>query len=155
LTVVHAEAMVEVLREPGLYDVTGGSPPTLAELRQRYAAQVAGPDRADEVWLNWIVTLHGGPVGFVQATVTRARGTWTADVAWVVATAHQGHGIATEAAAAVLHALAQQGTHRVTAHVAAGHAASEEVARRIGLRLTRRREHGERVWAALLDPPSW
>ena len=42
LTVADAAEMVEVLADPTLYAFTGGEPPTLAELEQRYARQVAG-----------------------------------------------------------------------------------------------------------------
>ncbi len=43
LRVEDAEAMVGVLGDPALYRYTGGVPPTLPELHQRYAHQVAGP----------------------------------------------------------------------------------------------------------------
>ena len=41
--------------------------------------------------------MDGGPLGYVQATVVRG----SADLAWVVGTAHQGRGVAREAAGAV------------------------------------------------------
>ena len=42
LTVDHAVAMVDVLSDPSLYEFTGGTPPTLEELTDRYARQASG-----------------------------------------------------------------------------------------------------------------
>src|SRR5712671_108836 len=99
--------MVDVLSAPSLYEFTGGSPPTLAELEDRYGRQVAGPPRAREQWHNWIVRRDGDAVGFVQATTYTGR--WTADVAWLITPGAQGQGYATEAAAAVVHHLMESG----------------------------------------------
>jgi hypothetical protein len=56
LAVADAGEMVRVLSGEALYAFTGGAPPTLAELRARYARQAAGrsPDGSQE-WRNWIV----------------------------------------------------------------------------------------------------
>ena len=42
--VFDAREMQAVLAEPALYRFTGGSPPSLEQLEQRYRAQIAGPD---------------------------------------------------------------------------------------------------------------
>jgi RimJ/RimL family protein N-acetyltransferase len=147
LTVEHAEAMVDVLADADLYAVTGGRPPELGELREAYRRQTAGSPRPDESWLNWIVVVEDQPVGFVQATVTERAEGGAADVAWLVGTAYQGQGFATEAASAAIAQLRRQGAVTVTAHIAAGHAPSEGVARRLGLVPTDVEESGERVWA--------
>jgi hypothetical protein len=48
LRVDHAGELVDVLSDAGLYAFTGGSPPSVADLEQRYARQVAGsPDPAE------------------------------------------------------------------------------------------------------------
>jgi len=73
LRVDDADAMATVLADERLYEFTGGEPPTAAELRGRYARQVAGSGRPDEVWLNWIVRVGGEPVGYAQASVEPAR----------------------------------------------------------------------------------
>jgi hypothetical protein len=68
--------MVAVLGDPALYEFTGGEPPTLDELRERYERQAVGrsPDRSEE-WLNWIVRItdDGHAIGFVQATIRDGR----------------------------------------------------------------------------------
>jgi RimJ/RimL family protein N-acetyltransferase len=92
--------MVLVLSDVALYEYTGGAPPTLEQLRTRYATQVGGrsPDRT-QGWLNWIVRGRGHPnaVGTVQATLVREGKDISAEVAWVVGVPHQGRGYQTEA----------------------------------------------------------
>lgn len=147
LRVEDADEMTGVLADPALYVFTGGEPPTLETLRHRYAAQVAGgPPVGDERWCNWIVRLReeGTAIGFIQATVTRV-GT-QADLGWVLGTAWQGQGYATEAANAALHRLIDDGVRVVSAHIRADHGASAAVARRIGLLATDDVEDGEQVW---------
>ena len=52
---------------------SAGGPPSVSELRARYARHVAGagPD-GGEVWLNWVVRRRDGlqAVGTVQATIS-------------------------------------------------------------------------------------
>jgi RimJ/RimL family protein N-acetyltransferase len=141
LRVEDAEAMAAVLADGSLYEVIGGSPPTVEDLRGRYARQVAGSGRPEEVWLNWIVRVAGEPVGYVQATVVDT----SADVAWVIGTPWQGRGYATEAAAALVAWLRDRGL-AVLATVAPGHRASERVATAVGLTVTDELVDGERVW---------
>jgi uncharacterized protein (DUF1684 family) len=147
LTVDHAPAMVAVLADPSLYEFTGGSPPTLSELSARYARQSAGhsPDGAER-WLNWIVVLKDQPsdqpIGYVQATVVGAE----AEISWVMSPAHQGRGLATEAATAMVDRLASAGITRLVAHIHPDHAASAVVGARLGLRPTNVVEDGEVRW---------
>ena len=146
LTVDHAAAMVAVLADPSIYEFTGGSPPTLPELSARYARQSAGrsPD-GSEHWLNWVVVLDDGsdePIGYVQATVVGTE----AEIAWVLSPAHQGRGLATEAATAMVEWLASAGITCLVAHVHPDHAASARVAERLGLRRTDVVEDGEIRW---------
>lgn len=148
LAVEHAEPMVEVLSDTRLYEYIGGAPPSLARLRRRYTAQAVGhsPD-GTQGWLNWIVTVRPErPVGYVQATIHRTGSLTEAEIAWMIATGHQGQGIATEAAGAMIRWLRSQGVHRFVAHIAAGHTASEKVARHQGLRPTDIVEDGEIRW---------
>jgi RimJ/RimL family protein N-acetyltransferase len=142
-----AEELVGVLGDPALYVFTGGEPPTLDELRRRFEALAAGaPAGGDDAWRNWIVRLRddGTAIGTVQATITR--GGRQADLAWVLGTASQGSGFATEAANAMLHALLDEGVVVLTAHIREDHAASAGVARRLGLIPTGEFEDGEQVW---------
>ncbi len=150
LGVAHADEMVFVLGDRGLYEYTRGQPPRLQELRARYARQAAGrsPDGAHG-WLNWIVRARrgGDPLGAVQATLAVEDGTLTAELAWIIGVAHQRQGYATEAARAMLEWLGRHGVAVVVAHVHPSHAASTEVARRLGLTPTGAVVDGEVQWA--------
>lgn len=149
--VEHAAQMVDVLASSALYEHTGGSPPSLAELTRRYERQVAGSPKADEAWRNWVVRDNGRAVGYVQATVRLQSGKSEAEVAWVVRPDDQGRGVATDAATAmVLHLLAH-GVVKVTASIADANESSRSVARRLGMSRTNLRQDGEQVW--LLNIP--
>lgn len=148
LTVQDADEMAEVLAGEELYAFIGGAPPTLPELRARYARLEArrSPDGLQE-WLNWIIRRDTDrrAVGYVQATVgDEGR---RAEVAWVVGTAWQGRGYASEAAAALAGWLRARGVARIEAHIHPDHHASMAVAGRIGLLPTDHVEDGERLWA--------
>ncbi len=145
LAVSDAAEMVGVLSAPDLYAVTGGEPPTLDELTERYRRQVVGRS-ADgrEEWLNWVVRVDDEAVGFVQATVTDGS---RASIAWVIGLAWQGHGYATAAASAMVAQLRTRGVTDVRASIAPGHEASERVASGIGLVATGQvDEDGEQLW---------
>ncbi len=143
----HAEEMVAVLADPELYRHTGGQPPSVAELRRRYELQARGRSGdGSALWLNWIMREQstGAAVGFVQATVGVA--SRTADVAWLVGIAFQGRGYAREAAGAMVGRLREDGVARVTAHIHPDNAASEGVARSLGLAPTTTVVDGEVRW---------
>ena len=146
LRVDHADEMVDVLSDAGLYAFTGGSPPSRDELERRYARQVAGSGDPAEVWRTWVVRLgdDGPAVGYVQATVRPAAG--SAELAWVVGPTWQGRGIAREAAALVLDHVRAGGAGRVVAHVHPEHAASQRVAAALGMAPTDRLVDGEVEW---------
>jgi RimJ/RimL family protein N-acetyltransferase len=144
LRVEYAEAMAKVLADPGLYVFTGGEPPTVEALSERYRRQVAGPGRPGESWLNWVisVTQYDELVGYVQATVLGDE----TEIAWVLGSAWQGHGYAREAAVGLVGWLEAHGAGRVVAHIHPGHAASAAVASAAGLRSTDQVVDGEKVW---------
>jgi RimJ/RimL family protein N-acetyltransferase len=124
----------------------GGRPATEAERRERYTRQVAGHSSdGSEAWLNWVVRRRDGGelVGTVQATVSGS----TAELAWVVAVAHQGRGYAREAATAVQTWLRTTGVSEFLAHIHPDHAASAGVARALGLAPTDTVVDGEIRWA--------
>ncbi|MBM7805931.1 RimJ/RimL family protein N-acetyltransferase [Geodermatophilus bullaregiensis] len=150
LAAAHAAELHPVLADPALYAFTGGAPPTLAGLRARHARQLAGasPD-GSQGWLDWVLRLRdtGAAAGFVQATLTRGGGVLAADLAWLVGTAVQGRGLATEAAVAVAGRLRARGVVRLGAWVHPDHAASGAVARRCGLAPTAEVRDGEVRWA--------
>ena len=147
LQVTDAADMVPVLSSAELYTFTGGRPPGLAELTERYRAQVTGrsPDGREE-WRNWILrrAADGQPVGYAQATIS-AQGKH-AEIAWVVGLHYQGQGFAAAAARAVVGWLERRGVRTIEAHIHPRHAASAAVAARAGLAPTGRLADGEQVW---------
>ena len=175
LRVADADAMVGVLADPDLYTFIGGAPPTRGELVERYRAQVAGAS-ADvrETWHNWIIRdrTTGAAIGFVQATIVEpdgvAAGAGTrpdragaagpetapsAEIAWVVGTAWQGRGYASEAARGLVAWLDDGGVRTIVAHVHPDHHASAAVARRAGLEPTEVFVEGERAWRRVRSAP--
>ncbi|MEX3565111.1 GNAT family N-acetyltransferase [Micrococcus endophyticus] len=134
LTVEDAEEMSAVLADPALYEHIGGQPPSEELLTQQYRIQTRG-ESADgsERWQNLIVVLEetGEAVGYVQATTPKDGG--PTEVAWVIGVPWQGRGLGGEAAAQLVEHLAGQGVRELIADIAPGHAASEAVARHIGL----------------------
>ncbi len=145
LRVDHAGEMAGTLADPQLHEFIGGEPATEAQLRDRYAYQVVGhsPD-GTEGWLNWIARdrATGQAVGTVQATT----GGRTAEVAWVVGTAHQRKGYATEAASAMAAWLRRHGTETLIAHVHPAHHASARVCAALGMTPTDTVVDGETRW---------
>lgn len=149
LRVEDATELAPLLDDPGLHTFIGGKPAGEDELRARFRRQVAGrsPDGAER-WLNWVVRLRGSgaAAGTVQATVRVRDGALAADVAWVIATPHQGQGYAREAGVALVRWLGAEGVELVAAHVHPDHAASGAVARAAGLAPTARIVDGEVRW---------
>ncbi len=145
----HADEMAPLLDDVALHTFIGGEPATREELRDRYARLAVGrsPDGSQR-WLNWIIRRQdtGRPVGTTQATVREEDGMLVADVAWVVASAHQRQGFAREAAGLMVRWLRRQGVDAVVAHVHPRHHASMAVARAVGLSPTDLVEDGEVRW---------
>lgn len=144
LRVEYAEEMAKVLSSPDLYTFTGGEPPTADVLTERYGRQLAGPGRAGEYWLNWVISSlqDDALVGYLQATLTPD----AAEVAWVLGVDWQGRGYAKEAATGLVDWLRAQGADRISAHVHPDHAASAAVATAIGLHRTDQLHDGEHLW---------
>lgn len=142
----HAPALFGVLAEPGLYAFTGGVPPSSVEAlaaRITGLARLRSPDGA-ELWLNWTLHLRstGAVGGYVQATATEE----AADLAWVLGTAFQGCGYATEAAQAMKAFLEGLGIRRLQANIKPDHRASQQVAARLGMVRSGDWRDGEEVW---------
>ncbi len=149
LCVAHADEMLFVLGDRGLYEYSGGQPPSLQELRARYARQAAGRSLdGAHGWLNWIARARSSRValGAVQATLSIEDGKLEAELAWVIGTANQRQGHATEAARATLEYLRRHRVAVFVAHIHPGHSSSIEVARRLGLTPTSAVKDGEVRW---------
>jgi RimJ/RimL family protein N-acetyltransferase len=153
LRVAHAEEMAFVLGDDALYQYTGGAPPTLEELRARYARQVSGrsPDRT-QGWLNWIVRKRGRStaIGAMQSTLIHEEDDMVAEVAWVIGVPLQGRGYATEGGKAMIAWLDRHDVTELAAHIHPMHAASIAVATRLGLTPTGTIIDGETRWTRRL-----
>jgi len=151
LRIEHADELAPVLDDPLLHAFIGGEPVDRDQLRARYRRQVVGrsPDGSQR-WLNWLVRCRedAQALGTVQATVSQKKDELTAEVAWVIGTAHQGQGYAREAAGLVVTWLRQQGVQTLDAHVHPQHDASMAVARAVGLAPTETVFDGEVRWVA-------
>jgi RimJ/RimL family protein N-acetyltransferase len=146
LKVEYAGEMAGVLSARELYDFIGGEPPSVEQLTERYRRQIAGSGRPGECWLNWVISLNGVLVGYVQATVIGDE----AEIAWVVGADWQGQGIAKEAATGLAEWLREQDSAvRIVARVHPGHAASKAVAGAVGLSATGELDaDGEELWVS-------
>jgi len=147
LAVDDAEEMVTVFADERMYEFTGGCPPSLDQLRERYRHLIVGQSAdGSEHWLNWVVRLAADDlaVGAMQATVATDRS--SADVAWEVGVPWQGQGIASEGAAAVVEWLVGEGVRTISAHIHPAHHASGRVAASAGLSPTTEVVDGETVW---------
>jgi RimJ/RimL family protein N-acetyltransferase len=153
LTAAHASEMHTVLADPGLHAFIGGTPRSATDLAARYA-RLATRKSADgtEVWGNWVLRVSetGQAAGELQTTLpATGPGDGPALVAWVVGTAFQGHGYASEAAVSLVERLRAAGWS-VAADIHPDHVASQRVARAAGLELTDQIVDGEQRW--LLAP---
>ena len=107
LTVRHADEMFAVLGDPAIYEYENEPPPSVEWLSARFA-RLESRRSADgrEQWLNWVIRLPGsGLIGYVQATV-HANG--HAAIAYELASAWWGRGLASEAVRAVIGELVQR-----------------------------------------------
>ena len=135
LVAADSESMFELLSDPSLYRWIDEAPPADASsLRARYARlETRASADGRQHWLNWIVRRpEGPPLGFVQATALRDGSAW---IAYLLGSAHQGHGHATRATAAMLaHLEAAYGASRLLANVEAGNGPSIRLLQRLGFR---------------------
>jgi RimJ/RimL family protein N-acetyltransferase len=154
LLVEHAEEMAGVLADPALHAFIGGAPDTPQALRSRYQRMTAGSPDPTVSWLNWVIRLRdeGCLTGTVQATVGPSDQGLVAEIAWVVGTAWQGRGIATEAARGLVGWLGRRPVRTVIAHIHPEHRASAAVAAAAGLTATGEWYDGEVRWRRGVGP---
>ena len=128
----HAEAMFAVLADPAIYTYENEPPASLEWLRRRFAALEArrSPDGREQ-WLNWVLRQHSGElIGYVQATVG-AEG--RAFIAYELASAHWGRGLAREAVEAMIDELAARyGVHMLVAVFKRANTRSRRLLERLG-----------------------
>jgi [ribosomal protein S5]-alanine N-acetyltransferase len=102
----HADRMFVVLSDPAIYEHENAPPPSLEWLRERFE-KLATRTSADgrQQWLNWVIRLPTAElIGYVQATV-HPEG--RAAIAYVLASAYWGRGIAFGAVEAMMSELVE------------------------------------------------
>ena len=149
----HAPAMFEVLKDPALYEYVSGSPPAdVAVLARQYEfwEERRSRDRS-ELWLNWAIRLNNRRqlIGHLQAGILPDH----ADMAWVLGVPWQHQGYATEAAKAAVDFLLGLGLRQIRASINPNHAASINVAERLGMRRTNEFSDGELIWKRVYNSP--
>lgn len=131
-TAGHAEAMFEVLSDPAIYLHENQPPPSVDGLRERYRRlETRRSGDGTQQWLNWVIRLPGGElIGYVQATV-KADG--SAGIAYELASAHWGRGLARRAVEAMIgELLRRHGVSRLVAVAKATNARSIGLLQRLG-----------------------
>ena len=140
-------SLYELLKEPRLYLFTAdrplGSPEELGQRIEGWERRLSPDGR--ELWLNWTIRERNtsAVVGYVQASVSES----VAELAWVVGVPYQSHGIATEAARAVVGWISSRFAVGLKANIHPNHTASQSVAQKLGLKATSDvSPEGEIVW---------
>ena len=135
LVAAHADAMFPLLSDLRLCEHLDDAPPaSLAELRERCGRlETRLSTDGREQWLNWVLIAADSTVlGFVQATVGRNASAW---VAYELAFAHWGRGLAGEAVASMLeHLAASCGVLHFKATVEVANRRSIRLLERLGFR---------------------
>ena len=153
LTVADADGMVEVYADQRMHEFTGGAPPGLPQLRERYEQLVVGRNHdGSEQWCNWIVRLHGLS-GVRSARCRRRSPTTSPRRRWPGRSAStiKAEVSPSEAACALVDWLLTSGVERITATIHPDHAASAGVAVRAGLVATDEVDDAEIVWHRVRD----
>ena len=131
-TAAHAEEMFAVLSDPAIYEHENAPPRSLEWLRERFV-KLESRRSADgtEQWLNWVIRLPGGQLaGYVQATVHANR---SSAIAYQLASAYWGRGLAREALEAMMAELAgRHGVRSFTAVLKRGNLRSLRLLERLG-----------------------
>jgi RimJ/RimL family protein N-acetyltransferase len=148
----HAAEAFPVFDDRRLHIWTGGAPAGWPEFQEQYRRRATGrsPD-GRRGWLNWLLrrVADGQLVGVVQATLyRRSPAVLAAELAWIVGADYQGSSYASEASAATIDWLIEQGVSELTAAIHPGNAASITVARRLGMYPTEVQRDGEVLWIA-------
>jgi len=105
-TATHAAEMFLVLSDPAIYEFENAPPPSVEWLRARFTKlETRASADGREQWLNWVIRVPAsGLIGYVQATV---RPDAHAAIAYELASAYWGRGLAHEAVGAMIFELVQ------------------------------------------------
>ena len=128
----HAAAMFDVLSDPAIYAHENAPPVSVAWLQERYRKlETRRSADSGEQWLNWVLRgVDGHLLGCVQATV-EADG--QAFVAYELASAHWGRGLAAEAVTAMIDELHEHyGVHTLVAVFKRSNLRSQRLLERLG-----------------------
>ena len=140
----HAEEMFTVLSDPALYAYENEPPRSIEWLRARFAKLESrrSPDEREQ-WLNWVIRLPSSElIGYVQATL---RSNGEAAIAYVLASAYWGRGLAWQAVDAMIGELV--GRYQVRSLCAVFKCENERSMRlleRLGFTLASSEEHVRR-----------
>ncbi len=142
-TAAHAEEMFVVLGDPAIYEYENEPPPSLEWLRTRFA-KLESRQSADgkQQWLNWVIRLPTSElIGFVQATL---HPNGDAGIAYVLASAYWGRGLARDAVKAMMAALLEHYRVRTfSAVLKRENLRSVKLLQRLGFLLASVAEHAE------------
>jgi ribosomal-protein-alanine N-acetyltransferase len=131
-----ALALLRLYREPGVERFLGPPPTSEADEQANIRHHRADYYKTRGFGL-WAVTFRDNPqqlIGRCGLLVSTIAGRTETELSWTIAAAHQGRGIATEAATAVRdHATTALGQTRLVAVIAPDNAASIRVAEKLGM----------------------
>jgi ribosomal-protein-alanine N-acetyltransferase len=102
----HAEEMFRVLSDTAIYEFENKPPPSVEWLRTRFARlETRCSADGSELWLNWVIRLPTSElIGYVQATIRQED---CAAIAYELASAYWGRGLAHDSVEAMMSELAQ------------------------------------------------
>ncbi len=135
ILISHASEMVEVLKDPSLYEFVPQDPPTLSKLEKTYEfwSKRSSPS-GDEIWLNWAARLisSGELIGHFQAGLKAGP---DSNIAYTVAQKHQCQGYALEALVGIFNFLEQEmGSKSVKAWIDTRNEKSIRLVEKLGMK---------------------
>ena len=143
-TAAHADEMFAVLGDPAIYEYENAPPASVEWLRERYT-RLESRRSADgaEQWLNWVIRLPTAePIGYVQATVQH---TGRAAIAYELASAYWGRGLATQAVRAMIDELgARYAVRELSAVLKRANRRSRALLERLGFEPATPQQHSAR-----------
>lgn len=147
----HADEMFAVLSDPAIYAYEHEPPASVEALRWRYERMEArGSPDGREGWLNWVLRLPDGrAAGYLQATTYEGG---RADIAYVLASAHWGRGLAAQAVQAMIDELmVHHGVSALSAILKRANGRSLTLLQRLGFAAASEAEHRLRR----IEPDEW